>query len=580
MFPEFSDFTAKIEDKEFIREDGVHFPMSVFLTLVSLDGHHETNLVLGYASYEYIARLISSGTRLNLDQCYFDHLSLATYRQENKIDKKDYIKIADFSARNCFFNTKVPVDLSYAEFISGSVSFENSSFNGSVITMQGTLIKQGNLDFSNAYLPDGDLDFTGLTVEKNIYFRNARFGAGTKDFQDATFGRGDVAFTNAYFNNGDVSFISTNFGNGNISFKLARFGTGKVDFHFAKVGEGDISFERTEFGNGRVDFRTVEFGTGRVNFNRAAFGNGDVSFEASQLNKGKISFKKAVFGEGLISFELVEYDEAEANFDRANFGKGTISFNNARIKTLSLSSCHLNNYTDLRMAKCTHIDMSDTIVRDIIDIRPADFNIHIGTINFAGIRLIGRIFIDWRKNHVKQLIMSQTDTSKRIKSEQFRTLKQNFNTTGQYSDEDKAYVEFKRMESKAILEEGLRRKKISAVWKYPSYFFKLVVFDMMGHYATNPLRVIISILASYTFFSLIVAFIISISRAEVISSYGDMSLGILGRSFYYTAVTFLTIGYGDFYPTGALRIFSGIIGFSGLFLLSYFTVAFVRKVLR
>jgi hypothetical protein len=580
MFPEFSDFTAKIEDKEFIREDDVHFPMSVILTLVSIDGQHETTFLLGYASYEYIARLISSGNKLVLDQCYLDHFSLATYRQENKIDKKEYIKIAGLSARNCFINAKVPVDLSYTEFLTGSVSFEDSFFAGSFLSMQGTRIMDGSLDFSNAKLPYGTLDFTDLIVEKNVYFRNAMFGVGIKDFQDASFGRGDVVFTNSDFNDGDVSFISTNFGHGNISFKLARFGKGKVDFHFAKVGDGDISFERTQFGEGRVDFRTVEFGNGRVNFNRAVFGNGDVSFEASQVNKGHITFKKTMFGEGLISFELVEYDEAEASFERADFGRGNISFKNARIKKLSLHSCHLNNYTDLRLARCSFIDLSDTIVRDIIDIRPHEFNLKIDTVKFAGMRLIGRIFIDWEKNHIKRLIISQEDTTCRIKAEQFRTLKQNFNTTGQYSDEDKSYVEFKRMESKAILEEGLKRKKISAIWKYPTYFFKLVVFDMMGHYATNPLRVIISILVFYTFYSLIVAFIISVSQAEVMSSYGDMSLGIMARSFYYTAITFLTIGYGDFYPTGALRYLSGIIGFSGLFLLSYFTVAFVRKVLR
>jgi hypothetical protein len=298
------------------------------------------------------------------------------------------------------------------------------------------------------------------------------------------------------------------------------------------------------------------------------------------VNKGHVSFKKAVFGEGLISFELVEYDDADVSFERANFGRGNVSFKNARIQKLSLHSCHLDNYTDLRLARCSYIDLSDTIVRDIIDLRPFEFSMKIDTIKFSGMRLIGRIFIDWEKNHIKKLILSQKDTAWRIKAEQFRTLKQNFNTTGQYSDEDKSYVEFKRMESKAILEEAISRNKFSGIWKYPSYFFKLVVFDLMGHYATNPLRVMISILVSYAFFSMVVAFIISISGAEVISSYGDMSLGILGRSFYYTAVTFLTIGYGDFYPTGALRILSGIIGFSGLFLLSYFTVAFVRKVLR
>jgi hypothetical protein len=580
MFPEYSDFSVKITDEIFTREDGVQFPMSALLTLVSLDGQHETTFNLGYASHEYITRLIGSGEKLSLDHCYFDHLSLATYRHEKGFDKKEYIKIAGFSARNCFINAKVPIDLSYAEFISGSVTFEDSCFTGSFITMQESKITGGSLDFSNTRLPYGRLDFTDLVVAKNVSFRNTRFGPGPKDFQDAVFGRGDVVFTNSDFNDGDVSFISTTFGSGNISFKMARFGKGKVDFHYARIGDGDISFERTEFGDGRVDFRTVEFGDGRVNFNRAVFGKGDVTFEASQINKGYLSFKKTLFGEGAISFELAEFDEAAAFFDKADFGKGDLSFKNARIKKLSLHSCHLDNYTDLRLLKCSFIDLSDTIVRDIVDMRPYENPLKIDTVKFAGMRLIGRVFIDWEKNHIKKLIMSQKDTDYRIKAEQFRTLKQNFNTTGQYNDEDKSYLEFKRMESKAILTEGINMKKISAIWKYPSYLFKLVVFDLMGHYATNPLRVIISILVSYTFFSLMVALIISLADAEVISSYGDTSIGMIGRSFYYTAITFLTIGYGDFYPTGILRYLSGIIGFSGLFLLSYFTVSFVRKVLR
>jgi len=104
----------------------------------------------------------------------------------------------------------------------------------------------------------------------------------------------------------------------------------------------------------------------------------------------------------------------------------------------------------------------------------------IDTIKFSGMRLIGRIFIDWENNHIKRLIMSQEDTSWRIKAEQFRTLKQNFNTAGNIMMRIKHMLSLKGWNQKPFLKEGIRRKKISAVWKYPSYVFKLIVFDMMG----------------------------------------------------------------------------------------------------
>jgi hypothetical protein len=72
---------------------------------------------------------------------------------------------------------------------------------------------------------------------------------------------------------------------------------------------------------------------------------------------------------------------------------------------------------------------------------------------------------------------------------------------------------------------------------------------------------------------------ITFSNADIVSSTTDQ-LGVVARSFYHSAITFFTIGYGDHYPYGAARIVSSIEGFMGVFLMSYFTVAFVRKVLR
>ncbi len=581
MFPEFSSYSVELKDSKFTREDNHTFPKTALLTLVSPDGNHTDVIPMGFLDEDTLFKMIDDGIPIDIDNCYVEQFSLADYRDVRGIDRKDPVKIRGFSARNCFFNNNHTIDFYHAVFVDSEVSFENSHFANGPISLHTCTIEEGGLNCNHTRFPDAYIDFINLHIESGmVTFKNAIFGKGKIDFQDLQCGEGDVIFTNTEFNDGDISFVNANLGDGDINFRVARFGKGKKDFHYTKVGKGDISFERTEFGDGIIDFRTVEFGTGRVNFNRAVFGDGDVSFEASQLREGKLSFKKTEFGGGSLDFELAEYDEVDATFERAIFGNGSISFKDARFRTLSLKSCHMDNYVDLRVSRCEFIDLSDTIVRDIIDLIPYETDIDVDIINFAGMRLLGRIYLDWDRNHVKQLIYSQSDTSKKIKAEQFRTLKENYNVTGQYTHEDRAYVEFKRLESKAQLEEALQENKASAIWMYPLYGFKLLVFDKAGLYATNPVRVMISMLVSYSFFSLLAAALTLTKNTYIISSMGESPLGTLAKSFYYIAITFLTIGYGDYYPAGHLHWLAGIVGFVGLFLMSYFTVAFVRKVLR
>jgi hypothetical protein len=77
-------------------------------------------------------------------------------------------------------------------------------------------------------------------------------------------------------------------------------------------------------------------------------------------------------------------------------------------------------------------------------------------------------------------------------------------------------------------------------------------------------------------------FLINLSGlGATVSAVGNPDkLSILLQSYYHSGITFFTIGYGDVYPTGLSRVFSGLEGFVGVFMMSYFTVAFVRKVLR
>ena len=103
----------------------------------------------------------------------------------------------------------------------------------------------------------------------------------------------------------------------------------------------------------------------------------------------------------------------------------------------------------------------------------------------------------------------------------------------------------------------------------------------MGLFATNPLRVLFSMMVVYIMFSLIYIVLPLYDFGRIVNSVDAVDgLSYIQTCFYHSAITFLTIGYGDYYPTGFNRGVSIIEGWSGLFLMSYFTVAFVRKILR
>lgn len=54
----------------------------------------------------------------------------------------------------------------------------------------------------------------------------------------------------------------------------------------------------------------------------------------------------------------------------------------------------------------------------------------------------------------------------------------------------------------------------------------------------------------------------------------------LGNALYFSAVTFSTIGYGDFHPQHWAKLAGGIEGLLGVFIMAVFTVSFSRKILR
>ena len=567
---------------KFVTPEGLVYPNTASISFLNQSNDKIAYFELGYLGAQEIYEKIYNEEELNLSYCYIKNFSLTAYRKYFGLPKKSIVKIKKFKAHNSFFHSYVKTDFSYAFIEDGHFEIENSFFLKGDVLFNNVKFGDGRKNFSYIHIKNGNLDFSGTDFGNgDVLFKNSRF-SGDVLFHDSVFGEGLKDFSNVDFGNGNVLFINTKFGDGRVVFKIANFGNGLKDFHFSTFGRGNISFEKVNFNNGDVNFSKVEFGTGKINFNRASFGLGLVTFEGSELKESKVTFKRTIFGKGKIDFSVCNFFSSNIIFDKADLSNTNLNFGGAKVKFLSFKHCNIDKHIDLRVKYCGELDMSDTFVRDIVDFMPTENDVLIEKIRFVGMRLMGVLLLDWNKHKIKQLITNQEDTNYLEKSEQFRILKKNFADLGRYYDEDKAYLEFKRYEEKAKLSKVLSDNKLNALWYYPLHLFKVLVFDKMGHYATNPLRVLSSMFVVYSFFSLIYILLIFLNLGDIVSGIGGehSDISVVAKSFFFAAITFLTIGYGDFYPMGIIRGLSAIEGFIGVFLMSYFTVAFVRKILR
>lgn len=551
-------YAVKITDEMMDLEDGRKTTQTARITFRDKNKNIIERRKYGVIELEEIIEKIKNEEEINISRCYVKNFSATDIRLA--LDKKlqDYVPLKNFNADYSFFESEHTIDFTFCRFFGDFANFSKSHFG------------VGNLSFHKSKFED-----------LNVSFQNTSYSEGNNSFQYVSFGNGNLDFSNTTFINGDISFINTNFGDGTIDFKNVDFGDGNVIFQFAKFGNGNVAFDRTTFNGSLVDFSKVEFGNGKIDFRRTDFGNAEVTFQEMEHGKGKINFRRATFGNNPISFEMAIFGPTEVIFDESLFGLGNISFFNAEANKISLKKCQLSNYVDLRVNKCEVIDMSNTIIRDIIDLKPGAAKVDIDRLYIQGVRIIGKIFISWTENNIDKIIGEQEDTDDHQKADQYRILKEDFHNSGRYNDEDRAYIAFKRHELKYMSQRSIEKNKWNKLWVWPSMMFQKLIFDKMGLYATSPLRVLISIFVVYGLYSVIYMIIPFFSTNTCIECNGlILPYFDFVDSFYYSAITFLTIGYGECLPYGFFKILAPLEGWTGVFMMSYFTVAFVRKILR
>jgi len=610
----FSKYSVKKTDKKFSLPDGEVLSQTAIVSFLKENDEIISTLELGIVDVERLCERIVNAEAINLENCYIENFSLEAFRKGKKLKPHQLLEVNGLVIKNSVFYSDDETDLSFVRFASEEVDFSNSFFLQGGINFNHSEFGDGDFKFNHTYFFKGCVLFSNTIFGKGLLsFKNSKFNDGKKnhrperrrrsnrgknvggilnfeaasfeegkiDFTRSNLGSGDITFSNASLNSRDILFVGAEFNRVRLNFKSVNFIDGKLDFRFANFNHGDLFFDRTVFNKGIIDFSATEFKDGKISFNRTEFERNELIFESSEFEKGKITFKNTLFGAGNIDFNSVQCRFSDILFENVDFGKATASFIKARVHSLSFKSCHINAYFNMQLQQCNALDLSNTVVRDIIDVKPYGFKPEIHLLNLSGLLLLGHFYIDWKTNRVKDLILGQ-QTSHRDRSEQFRILKENYHSLGHYNAEDEAYVEFRRSEAKADLEVALadgnffRKLQASA-----AHGFKWLVFDKIGLYATSPVRVLISMFFTYLFFVGLYYFLPFYVDSGIRPSldHGD-NLSQLGVAFYHSIITFLTIGYGDYYPTGIFRWISGFEGFMGLFMISYFTVAFVRKILR
>ncbi len=436
-------------------------------------------------------------------------------------------------------------------------------------------VDAGEHDFEGFQLEDADL--SGKVFHSDMVFRDAVF-TGEASFRESNFT--EYAFFQEAEFKGGVDMGSARFSN-DVSFEGTTF-------------KGDASFEETQFDKGSYWVK-ASFKKG-ANFKEAAFGE-EARFEEVALGPDS-SFGHAKFF-GDVHFDDLRV-EGDVYFGFAEFLKYTFFMEAECQGEADFSFAEFMNYADFTRSHWKDLNMTDVIFE-----RRGCFDgavIESGTFEDAELRHVTFRDVDladvfttgasleeaymsqarWgtpargplgKKLVVREetLALEEGTREALIRAEAaHRNLKESYKNEGDYGTAGEFFIR----------EMAIRARVALMDREYGYWVMSKVISGLCG-YGERPTRVIFWWFA-FTFTFAIIYFaghLIEYSAGATEIDFG--TLGGFLTCFYFSVVTFTTLGFGDISPVTDLgRGVASVEAFTGAFMIALFVLVFGRKMIR
>ena len=398
----------------------------------------------------------------------------------------------------------------------------------------------GDLDLSMVDLPTRYVERTRDEVEHLGLDENAKLVVSSIKIKDSEI-RGDVNFGNAIFQE-SVNFKRAQF-SGNAYFRGAQFSeyTSFLDAQFS----GYANFRNAQF-SGYANFWGAQFSgyayfwdaqfSGYAVFRNAQFSE-DAAFEDVQFSEDAV-FEDAQF-RGNAYFEIAQFS-GNADFKGAQFS-GIADFEGAQFnEDANFNNAHFGGDLTLNNSKTYKIRLSNPTFGD-------KSNLHLTGADFY------RLYLRW--DDVKDNLAYDGAA--------YMALVKNFKNLEYFGDADDCYYQYRW--------ESQRRKN----WLEWSKYSDLLACAACG-YGVRPIRPLILGL------SVVVICAVYYRQKDAIRRLKDngSAKADFKDAFYFSMMTFTTVGYGDWYPQDEHRnlvMFEGILGW---LLLSLFLVTLASVMIR
>lgn len=266
---------------------------------------------------------------------------------------------------------------------------------------------------------------------------------------------------------------------------------------------------------------------------RVSIQEGDDGFMEEMAVLSNVHFEGANLKHcNFVDGKIINCNFEHSNLSHADFRDSTItdcSFEEANITSLGLHGSKLANCI-LSGAEIRDVTLSSTIIDE--------------------------------RTHFGKTLKTESEKNYRAASIEYKQIKEMYKNSSLHNLAD--FYHYKEMVAKR------KTASITNPNRWLNFFFG----DLICKYGTSYLRVFIWAIVVIALCALILL------QQDSLAVSGKVVAATFGDAFYFSLVTFTTLGYGDFHAVGAMRFMAGAESFIGVILMSLFTVIVARKIIR